>query len=114
MTEVADFHLPFHFERRMCQNCILVDTYYTVGPFKCKHCDCQEFADSTSFEDDWTIHNKNQRALAEAEQLVADLAGEVAKFEKDWFSTWNSYNTEQIDFQQPTLIDSFAYFSGEQ
>ncbi|MEG1707112.1 MAG: hypothetical protein RR285_00200 [Acinetobacter sp.] len=98
----------------MCNNCTLVDTYYTVGPFKCKHCDYREFADSTSFEDDWTVHNKNQRALAEAEQLVADLTGEVDKFQKGWFSTWNSYNTEQIDFQLPELIDPFEYFSGEQ
>lgn len=114
MSEVLNFNLPFHFERLMCNNCTLVDTYYTVGPFKCKHCDYRDFSDSTNFEDDWTIHNKNQRALAEAEQLVADLAEEVAKFEKGWFSTWDSYTTEQIDFQQPTLIDSFAYFSGEQ
>ena len=111
MTEVADFHLPLNFLRLMCHNCILVDTYYVVGPFKCKHCGHMSFADSTQFEDEWVVHQKNQQALSEAESLVANLKHEVDNFEKAWFSTWNSYDTEQTEFETPNLIDPMDYFS---
>ncbi len=113
MAEVPNFSLPYHFERRMCHNCSLVDTYYTIGVFKCKHCHYNHFGCSTEFEDDWVNHQKNQRALEEAKDLVADLQHEIDKFEKGWSSTWNSYSTEQIDFETPELINPFSYFSGD-
>ena len=114
MSEVPDFHLPFNFERLMCRSCTLVDTYYIFGPLQCKHCNHHEFADSTNFEDEWSIHHKNQRALDEAMQLVADLSTVVEKFHRGWYSTWNSYSTEQVNFDKPKLLDPIDYFSGEQ
>lgn len=111
MTEVADFNLPFNFLRLMCRNCILIDTYYTIGPTKCKHCGYNEFSDSTQFEDEWVAHQKNQQALAEAEDLVASLKHEIEKFDSGWYSSWNSYSTEQLAFDKPNLIDPFEYFS---
>ena len=111
MTEVADFHLPFNFLRLMCHNCTLIDTYCTIGPTKCKHCGYTEFADSTQFDDEWVVHQKNQQALAEAEALVANLKHEVDTFHTGWFSSWNSYTTEQRDFDKPNLINPFEYFS---
>lgn len=113
MSEVPDFHLPLNFERLMCHSCTLVDTYYMVGPFKCKHCEYTSFSDSSNFEDDWLNHQKNQRALLEAQELVASLKSQVDEFEKGWFGTWNSYHTEQLGFNTPVVIDPLDFFSGE-
>lgn len=113
MSEVPNFRLPLNFERLMCHNCALVDTYYIIGPLKCRHCDYMSFADSINFEDDWANHQKNQRALSEAQELVASLKFQVDEFEKGWFSTWNSYTTEQLDFEKPQVINPYDFFSGE-
>lgn len=113
MSEVKGFSLPYNFERLMCYSCTIVDTYYTIGPVLCKRCGYNEFADSTQFEDAWVIHQKNLIALSEAEDLVHKLKQTTETFDKGWFSTWNSYDAEQLSFETPDLIDPFNYFSGD-
>ena len=113
MTEVADLRLPFNFLRLMCHNCALIDAYYTIGPTKCKHCGYHAFSDSTQFEDEWVVHQKNLMTLSEAEDLVHKLKQTTETFDKEWFSTWNSYDAEQLSFETPDLINPFNYFSGD-
>ena len=47
----------------------------------------------------------------EDEELVSVLKHEIEKFNNGWFSTWNSYQPEQLNFAPPTIIDPQDFFS---
>ena len=111
MTEVQNYTLPSGKERLMCEDCLIVDIYELNQPFKCNRCGNTTFQRSSDFDDEWIAHQKNTQTLAEAEELVSVLKHEIEKFNNGWFSTWNSYQPEQLNFATPTIIDTQDFFS---
>lgn len=89
--------------RKQCSSCLIVDDY-TRNCSVCRTCGYNQLFESHVFDDAWIIHQKNQEALASAEELVSNLTAEIEKFEKGWFATWNAKGPTQIEWEPPNDI----------
>jgi hypothetical protein len=93
--------MTYGMERRMCSNCITIQTFPIKESFKCKFCSHTEFSISSDFDREWTIHHSNKLEAERLETKLSLVKAEIDKFETNWFKSWNTDDDIEMGWECP-------------